>query len=876
MRAAVMEANAQAGADSITIPAGTYTLTLGGIDEDASATGDLNILSNMTITGAGGNRDGDPAQTIIQAGTNAINGIDRVFSVNSYWTTPLNVTIEAVTIRYGRNISDSDGYGSGIDWEVSGTGNLTVYNCVVSDNYAKVMGGGIFVSNTPRGSGKLTLSKMTVRNNKADHFGGGLGLNGVIFEISDSQVTGNVGLKGGGLSIENNVYAGAVSTISNSTISGNSLAYPTTFPEFFGGGIHLVGALKLMKSTVSGNTAQHRGAGIYAALDGGSPTASSLELVNTTVSGNSTSGNGGGLFVALDNGATPPAMSPRITLTNATITNNSAGSGGGIFRTAARNGTIIANNTIIAGNLRGAAASDIEYDAGLPVTVLDASSAYNLIGAGGSGGLTNGVNNNQVGVTNPRLGLLANNGGSVQTHALLPGSPAIEAGSSAFVVSPTFSGPPYTDARGAGFPRLLDSADANAVQTVDIGAYETHPTIEDITDKTTFSGTSLNVPFNVGDGTLGFSSITASSSNTSVVPNTPASLSITGSGSTRTLSVTPAGPTGSTTIMVTVTSSINGTFFSASDSFSLTVTAPPDLSITKTHSGSFTQGQTGAVYTLTVANVGAPATSGNVTVHDTLPAGLTATAMSGAGWMCSIATLTCTRTDPLSGGASYPPISLTVSVDSHAAPQLTNTASASGGGDANTANNTASDPTAIIQLPDLVISKSHTGSFTQGQTGAQYTLTVHNQGTGLSSNIVTVKDTLPDGLTATAISGSGWTCDLPTLTCTRADSLAAGQSYPPISLTVDVSTTAPASLTNIASVSGGGDAVTTNNNVSDSTAILQAADLVITKTHTSDFRQGQKDAFYALTVNNLGPSDTGGEVTLTDILPDALTATAIE
>jgi uncharacterized repeat protein (TIGR01451 family) len=89
----------------------------------------------------------------------------------------------------------------------------------------------------------------------------------------------------------------------------------------------------------------------------------------------------------------------------------------------------------------------------------------------------------------------------------------------------------------------------------------------------------------------------------------------------------------------------------------------PHLSISKTHSGNFTQGQTGATYTLTVSNAAsAAATSGLVTVTDTLPGGLSATAMAGNGWSCNTGTLSCARVDPLSGGSSYPPITVTVNV----------------------------------------------------------------------------------------------------------------------------------------------------------------------------------------------------------------------
>src|SRR5581483_2703010 len=78
-------------------------------------------------------------------------------------------------------------------------------------------------------------------------------------------------------------------------------------------------------------------------------------------------------------------------------------------------------------------------------------------------------------------------------------------------------------------------------------------------------------------------------------------------------------------------------------------------------------------------------------------------------------------------------------------------------------------------VPDLTIAKSHSGNFTQGQTGATYTITVTNSGTGPTSGTVSVSDTVPTGLTATSIAGSGWNCTLPA--CTRSDSLAANASY---------------------------------------------------------------------------------------------------
>ncbi len=256
------------------------------------------------------------------------------------------------------------------------------------------------------------------------------------------------------------------------------------------------------------------------------------------------------------------------------------------------------------------------------------------------------------------------------------------------------------------------------------------------------------------------------------------------------------------TLTNSVTASGGGASSAATATDSTTITQQPVLSIGSTHTGNFTQGQTGATYTLTAGDTGSGPTSGPVTVIDTVPAGLTATSISGTGWTCTLATLTCTRSDVLAAGSSYPAITLTVNVASNAAATLTNSVTASGGGASSSA--TATDSTTITQQPVLSIGSTHTGNFTQGQTGATYTLTAGDTGSGPTSGPVTVIDTLPAGLTATSINGTGWTCTLATLTCTRSDVLAAGSSYPAITLTVNVASNAAATLTNSVTASGGG------------------------------------------------------------------------
>ena len=178
-----------------------------------------------------------------------------------------------------------------------------------------------------------------------------------------------------------------------------------------------------------------------------------------------------------------------------------------------------------------------------------------------------------------------------------------------------------------------------------------------------------------------------------------------------------------------------------------------DLTILKTHSGSFTQGQTGASYTITPTNSGGAATSGIVTVTDTLPTGLTATAMSGTNWACTLSTLTCTRNDALAAGASYPTITLTVNVASNAPASVTNTATVSGGGETNTSNDTANDPTTITPYGALV----HVGGGSAHPVVANQVMTFNYTPVGTNNALVILIGCRSPGVTSMSLTAPGWT-----------------------------------------------------------------------------------------------------------------------
>jgi hypothetical protein len=176
-----------------------------------------------------------------------------------------------------------------------------------------------------------------------------------------------------------------------------------------------------------------------------------------------------------------------------------------------------------------------------------------------------------------------------------------------------------------------------------------------------------------------------------------------------------------------VSSTNGGTGNTASASLTIAVA---DLTITKTHTGIFTRGQNGANWVIAVKNSGAGPTLGTVTVVDTLPSITNppvATAISGSGWTCTLATLTCSRSDALAPGGSYPPITLTVNIPINIRNNFTNTAKVSGGGETNTGNNTATD-TISLGPPIVITPHSSTASVVAGGS-ATFTFDVDNQDT---------------------------------------------------------------------------------------------------------------------------------------------------
>ncbi|MDA1049213.1 MAG: S8 family serine peptidase [Planctomycetota bacterium] len=381
LRAAIMEANAHAGDDVITLPAGVYTLTIAPAGTNDDASGDLNITGQITIVGAG-------------AGTTTIDGnnLDRVLNIGASGI----VDVFALTITRGRAGGATDGGG------ILNSGALTLTNIVVDGNTATDEGGGIYNGD----DAVLTVTSSTISNNSAtDHGGGIFTQGGTTVQIADSTISNNQALSGLGGGVFNN---GGDVTIRRSTLSAN-----------------------------------HAGTDGGAALNNFIGT---LTIINSTISANTAGGDGGGIR-QIGSGST--------TLQNATVTNNSATNAGGVLQVS---GAVNVINTIIAGNTATSSHPD--------VMGVFTSQGHNLIGnVATATGFTNGSKGDQVGSSgsplNPLLGPLSDNGGPTLTHALLPGSPAVDTGDDLKA--------PLTDQRGLARPLNGDNL-ATAIS--DVGAVE--------------------------------------------------------------------------------------------------------------------------------------------------------------------------------------------------------------------------------------------------------------------------------------------------------------------------------------------------------------------------------------------------------------------
>ncbi|MCA9071964.1 MAG: hypothetical protein KDA84_23715, partial [Planctomycetaceae bacterium] len=441
------------GGDHLTIQAaidaalaGDTILINGGSDRTHTEQG-VTVYKNVIIQG-----DVSGTRVVVQAAAMPGVATNRVFRVSPGASTE----ISNLSIRHGMSAN----FGGGI---YNDRGTLTLANCTIAQNSAGSFGGGIYSGGGT--SSILVVTDCTITQNSAGA-GGGIACSFGMLTMTNSTVSQNRSLQsGGGL----NFYAGD-HTITNSTISQNTASSGGAIFNSFGrisvvnsnifqnsafseaGAIYHIGdigVLSISNSTLSQNTAVgSSGGAIFSST--------TLNVINSTISQNHAGFEGGGVFL----------LGANTSIQNTTITQNVAGSqGGGII--IVQNGILSLHSSIVAGNLRGS--GNTPDDIAGAVT----SATFNLVSdAMLAGGIVDGQNGNIVGISGAGTidihtildTTLQNNGGPTMTHALVAGSPAINAGSNPENLQ--------FDQRGSGFLRTF------AGQT-DIGAFEVQRFIVD-------------------------------------------------------------------------------------------------------------------------------------------------------------------------------------------------------------------------------------------------------------------------------------------------------------------------------------------------------------------------------------------------------------
>jgi RTX calcium-binding nonapeptide repeat (4 copies) len=385
----------------------------------------------LTVSGDGDN-NGSPNDRVFKIGDDGVNDCGD-FSVEGLTLTKGTAgggtnrggalftysTCSYVTLT---NVTVSDSISGGEGGGVFADEALTLVNTTISGNQSTGDdGGGVFTDD------ELTVTGSTISGNTAAGSGGGT-VSGKYLLIEDSEITGNhAGINGGGARIKYSPFSDPRRIIVDSTISANTAAGS-------GAGLHLpeVGVserVRIVQSTVTQNTggAGSDGGGIAVPAVGGS-----FALVNSTVSGNSAE-EGGGLSLGKHAPLTYGGIG-EVELNNSTIARNTATStrGGGIYLgryntgSGYESGTVLVNSTIVADNTAGGAAQDLDRANGSSGGGFD--TAFSLIERKGDAPvITSGPN--LLGL-DPKLGPLADNGGTTKTLMPAPSSKAIDKGDS--------------------------------------------------------------------------------------------------------------------------------------------------------------------------------------------------------------------------------------------------------------------------------------------------------------------------------------------------------------------------------------------------------------------------------------------------------------
>lgn len=426
-----------------------------------------------------------------------------------------------------------------------------------------------------------------------------------------------------GLTIQNGSSgaAGLLADAESATVALDRVAVTGNTSPTVGGGIinSDFTTMTITNSTISGNVAASSGGGIL------TPSNGPLIITNTTISGNTAGTSGGGLWI----GGTEVAG---FALLNVTITNNSAATGGGVYVLSDELAVgMSVKNTIVANQASGANCAGATSALSSAGNNLSSDTSCPFTAAG------------DLNSTNPVLGALAANGGNTQTHALLAGSPAIDAGSNV--------GCPTTDQRGVMRPQ---DGDGNGTAVCDIGAFELVPvppsaSINDVTVTEGDAGTTVAATFTVTLSRASATQVTiayATADGTATAPadylSNAGALTFAPGDTSETITITVVGDNTdepNETFVVNLSAPVNATLADAQGTGNiLDDDGPPALSINDV---TVTEGNAGTVNaTFTVRLL--PASGGTVTVAFATANG---TATAPADYEPAAGTLTFTAGD---------------------------------------------------------------------------------------------------------------------------------------------------------------------------------------------------------------------------------------
>lgn len=321
------------------------------------------------------------------------------------------------------------------------------------------------------------------------------------------------------------------------------------------------------------------------------------------------------------------------------------------------------------------------------------------------------------------------------------------------------------------------------------------------------------------------------------------------------------------------------------DDVTVAVDAISDMGVVKQLNGSLVAGRD-ATYTIDVTNHGPSVSQGEITVTDTLPAGLSYVSHAGQGWTLSRTgqdlTFTWTGARPVAVGA-LPQITVTVAVDAARTAAVVNTATVAEPTDP-TSGPEEPDTSTVTTTPqraaDLGVEKESLGDFTAGtQDVYRFTVTSFGPSDVLAADAaIRLTDTLPAGVTYVGIAdGAGWSCAVAAgvLECSYDGALAVGDDLV-LEIDVAIASGATGDIENTAVVDGPlPDPDTPNNTGTDNTGIDVRSDLAIEKTLATSPVVAGGSATYELDVENRGPSATPGPITVDETLPAGLTIATV-